>query len=98
MSDQELAIYYYQQATHLSHVATWLLLVAGVLVILLIVATAVAIDAIQARDRVQEALAQQNDPTYHLALIRQLGEAGRHEVRRLAHEAQHVMLRTGEQR
>lgn len=98
MSDRDLAISYYQQAVHFADVANTLALAVGVLVILLIIATAVAIDAIHARDRAQEALAQQDDPTYQLALIRQLGEAGRHEVRRLANEAQQVMLRTGAQR
>jgi hypothetical protein len=98
MSDYDLAVYYQQQAAHLANVTAFLVIVTVVLGVLLIICAGYSIAANQERNRLREKLAQQSDPAYQLALIRDLGEAGRREVRRLADEAQHAMLFAGGRR
>lgn len=98
MSDYDLAVYYYQQAVHFADVANTLAWVAGVLVLLLIICAGVCASVVEERNRLRDELAQHSDPVHQLALVQELGEAGRREVRRLAQEAQHAMLAAGGRR
>lgn len=98
MSDYELAVYYYQHANNLWHAVLALVVVVGVLALLLIICGGVCAAAIQERGRLRDELAQHSDPAHQLALMRELGEAGRREVRRLADEAQQAMLAAGGRR
>ena len=98
MSDYDLAVSYYQQAVHFADVANTLALVAGVLAVLLVICIGVCASVAEERNRLRDELAQHSDPAYQLALVRDLGEAGRREVRRLADEAQQAMLATGGRR
>jgi glucose uptake protein GlcU len=98
MSDYDLAVYYYQQAVHFSQVANTLAIVAGVLALLLVICVGVCTSVVEERNRLRDELAQHSDPAHQLALVQELGEAGRREVRRLADEAQHAMLVAGGRR
>ncbi len=98
MSDYDLAVHYYQQAVHFSQVAIALAIVAGVVALLLVICIGVCVTTVQERDRLRHELAQHSDPAHQLALVRELGEAGRREVRRLADEAQQAMLAAGGRR
>lgn len=91
MSESELATYYYEQAVRLSQVATNLLHAAIVLAVLTLVFAGLYAKAAWQRSRLQGELARISGPAYQLALIHDLGEAGRREVRRLAQEAQQEM-------
>lgn len=95
MSDHDLAIYYYQQAVRFANVANTMALVAVVLLLLFIICAVVCASVREERDRLRDELAHQSDPAHQLALVRELGEAGRREVRRLGKEAQKAMLATG---
>lgn len=95
---REWAVANYEVATHLYNVALALFVVIGVLAALLIVMAAVYAEAHRERNRLKKEVEQHSDPEYQLALIRQLGEAGRREVRRLAIEAQQAMVMTGGRR
>ena len=102
MSESELVTYYYEQAVHFSQVATNLLLVAIVFAILTLVFAGLYGKADKERSDLREELTMERDVDHQLALIHDLGEAGRREVRRLAQEAQqemrHVMIRAGGRR
>lgn len=98
MSDYDLAVHYYQQAVQFSQIAIVLAIVAGVLALLLVICAGVCVTTAQERDRLREEVAQHSDPAYQLAVIQELGEVGRREVRRLAEEAKHAMLAAGGRR
>lgn len=98
MSDYDLAVYYYQQAVHFANVANTLAIVAGVLVLLLVICFGFCVSIAEERNRLRDELAQHSDPAHQLALVQELGEAGRREVRRLAKEAQQAMLVAGGRR
>lgn len=98
MSEEELAaalVYYYGRAEYLAQVATTLFVVVGVLALLLVLFVALFAHAHRERRRLRAELARQSDPAHRLALIHEVGEAGRREVRRLATEAQQAMLAAG---
>lgn len=98
MSDHDLAVYYYQQAVHFANVANTLAWVAVVLLLLFVICAGVCVTTARERDLLREEVAQHSDPAYQLAVIQELGEVGRREVRRLAEEAQHAMLAAGGRR
>ncbi len=92
MSDADLAAYYYQEVNRLSELASlfFVLFVAAGLCSLLFVALYAA--ERRKRVRLEGELAAVAGPERQLAVIHELGEAGRREVRRLAQELRAALL------
>lgn len=78
----------YEQARDLAALLGVLVVIA---VALLIVVATLYADANAKRERLAEQLARQSDPARQIAMMRQLGEAGRREVQRLALEARQAL-------